>query len=132
MEYRLANEKDLDGLCSIRNNKDLFISYLHQYKRKEVYLVIAEQNKIIIGFGVLKLKGNLVPKLSDLHVIESYRGNGVASDLIKFREKVAKDLGYSSIFVSVDPIENPKMIKLYNETWIQCNYKTIFKICYFL
>ena len=112
MEYRLANEQDLDGLCIIRNNKDLFISYLHQHQRKEVYLVIAEQNKIIIGFGVLKLKGNLVPKLSDLYVNENYRGNGVGSDLINYREMVAKDLGYSHIFVSVDPIENPKMIKL--------------------
>ena len=112
MEYRLANVQDLDGLCSIRNNKDLFISYLHQYQKKEVYLVIAEQNKIIIGFGVLKLLGKLVPKLSDLYVNESYRGNGVGSRLIKFREKVAKDLGYSSMFVSVDPIDNPKMIKL--------------------
>lgn len=55
MEYRLANEQDLNGLCIIRNNKDLFISYLQQYQRKEAYLVIAEKNKLIIGFGVLKL-----------------------------------------------------------------------------
>jgi GNAT superfamily N-acetyltransferase len=75
-------------------------------------LVIAEQNKTILGFRVLKLKGNLFPKLSDLYVNENYRGNGVGSDLIKYREKIARDLGYSDIFVSVDPIENPKMIKL--------------------
>lgn len=103
MEYRLANEQDLDGLCMIRNNKDLFISYLQQYQRKEVYLAIAEQNKIIVGFGVLKLKGNLVPKLSDLYVNENYRGNGVGSGLIKYREKIARDLGYSDLFVSVNP-----------------------------
>ncbi|MBO1511077.1 hypothetical protein [Metabacillus bambusae] len=51
---RLANENDLDGLFNIRNNQDLFIGYLQQYEKKEVYLVIAEQNNIILGFGVQK------------------------------------------------------------------------------
>jgi N-acetylglutamate synthase-like GNAT family acetyltransferase len=106
---RLANEKDIDGLCKIRNNRDLFTGYLQQ---QEVYLVIAEQDNIILGFGVLKLKGSLIPKLSDLYVKENYRGSGVGSNLIKYREQIARDLGYSEIFVSVDPIENPKMIKL--------------------
>lgn len=75
-------------------------------------MVIAEFNEIILGFGVLKLKGSLHPKLSDLYVNKNYRGNGVGSDLIKYREKIARDLAYSEMFVSVDPIENPKMIHL--------------------
>ncbi|MGE7925791.1 GNAT family N-acetyltransferase [Viridibacillus arvi] len=109
---RLANENDLTGLCNIRNNKDLFTNYLKQFARKEVYLVIAEQDALILGFAVLKIKGNLLPKLSDLYVKENYRGNGIGSGLIRYRENIAKNLGYSKIFVSVDPIENPKMIKL--------------------
>ncbi|MER2030634.1 MAG: GNAT family N-acetyltransferase [Solibacillus sp.] len=114
MKYilRLANENDISGLCNIRNNKDLFKKYLMQFEKKEVYLVIAEQFELILGFGVLKLKGTLLPKLSDLYVKEEYRGNSVGSDLIKYRENIARDLGYYEIFVSVDPIENPKMIKL--------------------
>jgi GNAT superfamily N-acetyltransferase len=114
MEFniRLANESDLDGLCNIRNNQDLFTGYLQQYEKQEAYLVIAEQNSIILGFGVLKLKGSLIPKLSDFYVDENYRGEGVGSALIKFRENISRDLGFSEIFVSVDPIENPKMIKL--------------------
>lgn len=114
MKYilRLANDNDISGLCNIRNNKDLFKKYLMQFEKKEVYLVIAEQIELIIGFGVLKLKGTLLPKLSDLYVKEEYRGNGVGSDLIKYRENIARDLGYSEMFVSVDPVENPKMIKI--------------------
>lgn len=114
MKYiiRLANENDLSALCNIRNNKDLFTNYLKQFAKKEVYLAIAEQNALILGFGVLKLKGTLLPKLSDLYVKEDYRGNGIGSDLIRYRENIARDLGYSEMFVSVDPIENPKMIKL--------------------
>lgn len=75
-------------------------------------MVIAEQNDIILGFGILKLRGGLLPKLSDLYVKDNYRGNGIGSDLIRFREYIARDLGFSEMFVSVDPIENPKMISL--------------------
>lgn len=75
-------------------------------------MAIAEQDSIIVGFGVLKLNGTMFPKLSDLYVKENYRGNGIGSDLIMYREKIAKSLGYSEIFVSVDLIENTKMIRL--------------------
>lgn len=114
MKYtiRLADENDLVALCRVRNNIDLFKYYLEQSERKEVYLVIAEQEAHILGFAILKVNGHLLPKLSDLYVKENYRRNGIGSALIKYRENIAKNLGYSEIFVSVDPIENPKMIKL--------------------
>ncbi|WP_369389167.1 GNAT family N-acetyltransferase [Mesobacillus selenatarsenatis] len=89
--------------------------YLLQFAKKDAYLVIAEQNSNIFGFGVLKLHGTTLPKLSDLYVKEDYRGNGIGSRIIRYREKLAKDLGFSEIFVSVDTIENPKMIKLINQ-----------------
>lgn len=73
---RLANENDLSGLCDSRNNKDLFTKYLKQFAKREVYLAIAEQDTLIFGFGVLKINGTLLPKLSDLYVKEDYRGNG--------------------------------------------------------
>ena len=114
MEYsiRAANEEDINGLCNIRNKKDLFIKYLKQHENKEVYLAVAEKDNTILGFGVLKLKGSLLPKLSDLYVKGIYRGKGVGTDLIRYREKIARSLGFSGLIVSVDPIENPKMIKL--------------------
>lgn len=114
MQYitRAANEEDMDGLCNIRNNKDLFMKYLKQQANKEVYFAVAEKDKTILGFGVLKLKGRLLPKLSDLYVKDIYRGNGVGTDLIRYREKIAKSLGFSELTVSVDPIESPEMIKL--------------------
>ena len=114
MKYtiRLANVNDLAALCNVRNNIDLFKYYLKQKKKKKVFFVIAEQEAHILGFAILKVNGHLLPKLSDLYVKENYRGNGIGSGLIKYRENIAKNLGYSEIFVSVDPIENPKMIKL--------------------
>ncbi|WP_160036974.1 GNAT family N-acetyltransferase [Paenibacillus sp. An7] len=115
MEYsiRLAEKEDIKVLLDVRNNKDLLTTYLNQQENKEVYLLVAEMDRsIILGFGLLKLNGNLYPKLSDLYVYENYRGHGIGSNLIRHREKMARKLGYSEIFVSVDPIENPKMIKL--------------------
>lgn len=37
MEYsiRAVNEEDINGLCNIRNNKDLFIKYLKQHENKK-------------------------------------------------------------------------------------------------
>ncbi|MFS0861956.1 GNAT family N-acetyltransferase [Fredinandcohnia sp. 179-A 10B2 NHS] len=114
MDYsiRLAMEHDIEGLCKIRNNPNLFKKYFAQQESKNLYVAIAEQNRTILGFGLLKLKGNLFPKLSDLYVHEEARGNGIGSALITFREKLAISLGYTEMYVSVDPIENPKMIKL--------------------
>lgn len=115
MEYsiRLAEKKDIRVLLDVRNNKELFTTYLNQQEKKEVYLLVAKKDKsTILGFGLLKLNSNLSPKLSDLYVNENYRGNGIGSSLIRHREKLARKLGYSEIFVSVDPIGNPKMIKL--------------------
>lgn len=115
MKYsiRLAEKEDIKVLLDVRNNKDLFIKYLNQQEKKEVYLLVAEMDRsTILGFGLLKLNSNLSPKLSDLYVNENYRGNGIGSDLIRHREKLARKIGYSEIFVSVDPIGNPKMIKL--------------------
>ncbi|XKG24176.1 hypothetical protein LG296_09620 [Ureibacillus chungkukjangi] len=31
---------------------------------------------------------------------------------MKFREKLAREEGFSEIFVNVDPFENPKMLQL--------------------
>ncbi|MGF7050321.1 GNAT superfamily N-acetyltransferase [Paenibacillus sp. DS2015] len=114
MQYaiRVATVNDIDGLCSIRNNKDLFNSYLTQQENKEAILFVAEMDNMVLGFGVLRLTGKLIPKLSDLYVKQMYRGKGIGSELIRYRERLAKELSYIEMYVSVDPIENPNMIKL--------------------
>lgn len=112
---RSAVAGDITKLCSVRNNEKLFLLYMSQQENNEIILTVAESDdadRIILGFGVLKLQGQLFPKLSDLYVKEIYRGQGAGSALIRYREEFAKELGYSEMFVSVDPVENPKMIKL--------------------
>lgn len=59
MEYSIlvAKEKDIRDLLNNRNNKDLFAKYLKQ--QEEEYLVVAEGDKTLLGFGLLKLMTHL-------------------------------------------------------------------------
>lgn len=132
---RSAVAEDISKLCAVRNNEQLFRSYLKQQDNNEVILAIAEsedEDRVILGFGVLKLQGKLVPKLSDLYVKEKYRGQGAGSALIRYREALAIQLGFSEVFVSVDPVENPKMIKLISEHGYHANSEPYTKqaVCY--
>ncbi|WP_339251480.1 GNAT family N-acetyltransferase [Paenibacillus sp. FSL P2-0136] len=109
---RAASESDLGSLCSIRNHEGIFRKYLDQQKRGEICFIVAEQGRRITGFGLLKLSGSTEPKLSDLYVQKASRGKGAGSALIRYQEELARKLGYSELFVSVDPLDNPRMIQL--------------------
>jgi GNAT superfamily N-acetyltransferase len=50
--------------------------------------------------------------LSDLYVAEKYRRQGVATALILAREALARNYGYSSIYVSIDPVDSCEMVCL--------------------
>ncbi|WP_274310136.1 GNAT family N-acetyltransferase [Solibacillus daqui] len=109
---RLANSDDINALCLIRNHEALFLKYLQLQHDEEAYLAVAQVEDVLVGFGLLKLTGPLIPKLSDLFVKPAFRHQGIGQALIKFREQLAFELGYDEIFVSVDPFENPKMVRL--------------------
>lgn len=109
---RAASESDLGSLCAIRNHEGIFRKYLNQQKQREIYFTAAEQDGRITGFGLLKLSGKAGPKLSDLYVQEASRGKGAGSALIRYQEELARKLGYSELFVSVDPLDNPRMMQL--------------------
>lgn len=54
---KLAEKEDIRVLLDVRNNKDLFTTYLNQQEKKEVYLLVAEMDRsTILGFGLLLTK----------------------------------------------------------------------------
>lgn len=119
INIREATIGDVESLCKIRNNKDLFTRYLDECQGGKAYFLVAEIEEKIVGFGLVYLdvtktgkKKSLLPKLSDLYVAESYRKKGVATALVKFRESLARQYGHSEIYVSIDPNESPEMINL--------------------
>ena len=111
-QIRLANDADLHALCTIRNNEPLFTSYLQLQQDEQAYLTVAQVEHELVGFAVLKLNGSFIPKLSDLYVKPAFRHHGIGDALIAFREQLATKLGFQEIYVSVDPMENPKMVQL--------------------
>lgn len=54
--------------------------------------------------------------------IEECRRQGVATALIQERETIAKQYGYSKIYVSIDPVESSEMISL-EKNFITSPYK---------
>lgn len=119
INVREARIEDLEALCKIRNNEELFRGYLDECQGGKAYFLVAEIEEKIVGFGLVYLditktgkKKSHLPKLSDLYVAESYRKKGVATALVKFRESLARQYGYSEIYVSIDPDESSEMINL--------------------
>lgn len=119
IKIRQAQINDINKLCSARNNELLFRQYLDECDGEKAYFLVAEMNTKIVGFGLIYLdatkngkKKSHLPKLSDLYVFESYRRKGVATALIQARESLAKEYGYSKIYVSIDPQESTEMIFL--------------------
>lgn len=119
INVREARVEDIEILCKIRNNEELFRGYLDECQGGKAYFLVAEIEEKIAGFGLVYLditktgkKKSHLPKLSDLYVAESYRNKGVATALVKFRESLAIQYGHSQIYVSIDPNESPEMINL--------------------
>ncbi|HOY22189.1 MAG TPA: GNAT family N-acetyltransferase [Cellvibrio sp.] len=109
----------MERLCDARNTTKLFARYLDECDGEKAYFLVAEIEEKIVGFGLVylditktKKKKSHLPKLSDLYVVEGYRRKGVAAALIQARETLAKQYGYSQIYVSIDPSESPEMIAL--------------------
>lgn len=119
IKIRQAKIEDIDQLCVVRNNEQLFRNYLEECDGENAYFLVAEICSQIVGFGLVylnttkngKTKSHL-PKLSDLYVSEKYRRKGVATTLIQARESLAKKYGFRSIYVSIDPAESTEMISL--------------------
>ncbi len=119
IKIRQAKSEDMEQLCKVRKNEKLFIGYLNECDGEKAHFLVAEIEEAIVGFGLVYLdvtktgkKKSHLPKLSDLYVVEGYRRKGVATALIQARETLAKQYGYSQIYVSIDPSESPEMISL--------------------
>lgn len=116
---RTAERDDFPQLCKVRNTPSLFLEYFDECDGQAAHFLLAELDGDIVGFGVLYLavtktgkKKSHLPKLSDLYVALAHRRRGVATALIKARERLAKQAGYHEVFVSIDPVDSAEMIAL--------------------
>src|SRR5262245_5073219 len=119
IKIRPAVMSDMEQLCAIRNSQKQFELYFEDCDGERAHFLVAEVNDAVVGFGLVFLdttktgrRKSHLPKLSDLHVVKQYRGQGVGSTLILAREELAKEYGHFEIFVSIDPVGSPDMIRL--------------------
>ena len=85
--------------------------------------VVLLADKGIIGFACLVMRRpaywsdandtRYLPQIVDLQVKESLRGQGYGSNFIRAIERIARDLGHTHLYISVEPLENPRAYALY-------------------
>ncbi len=119
IRIRAAVKDDLRELCSARNTEALYESYFSECDGTIAHFLVAEIDQRIAGFGLVYLgitntgkKKSLLPKISDLFVAEEFRRQRVATILMTACETLAKQYGFSTINVSVDPTESAGMLVL--------------------
>lgn len=77
----------------------------------------------IVGFACLVIRrpaywsdGNdthHLPQIVDLQVKESHRGQGYGSEFVRAIERIASEAGYAHLYLSVEPLNNPRAFALY-------------------
>ena len=122
---RDAEEADVPALTAIKGNGT---EALHRDRLRDAqdigfrYLVLLAQQEII-GFVCLVIRRprywsdvndtHHLPQIVDLQVMESYRGQGYGSDFVRAIERIALEAGYGHLYISVEPLNNPRAYALY-------------------
>lgn len=118
---RDATQADLPALVNIRNAPAQFVRYRSLADGQAIRLLVCEQAEQVVGFAMLYLrqptKRNMakshIPKISDLYIAAPFRCQGIGSTFIAYMEDLALAFGHQALYVSVDPIENPRAMALY-------------------
>jgi hypothetical protein len=83
-------------------------------------------NQAVIGFACLVLHRPAswsdandtqhLPQIVDLQVQEAQRGQGYGSAFVRAIERLAATAGYAHLYLSVDPLANPRAYALYHRS----------------
>jgi GNAT superfamily N-acetyltransferase len=130
---RLAQSTDIDELTSIRysNNKMIHIDRITASAELMRYFV-SEIDHQIMGFALLNLReypGSnhdhaLYPNITDLFVSEKIRNQGIGSALLEQICVVSKRIGFTELFISVDPNQNKNAMLLYEKQGFEKMHNT--------
>lgn len=92
------------------------------------YLVLLIDQEII-GFACLVIRRpaywsdahdtHHLPQIVDLQVRESQRGQGYGSHFVRAMERIASEAGYRRLYISVEPLNNPRAYALYQRLGYQ-------------
>jgi ribosomal protein S18 acetylase RimI-like enzyme len=128
---RDAETADIPVLTAIKGagSEALHRDRLEDAQRSDIrYLVLVVQ-QVVIGFACLVLRRpaswsdaddpHHLPQIVDLQVQEAQRGQGYGSAFVRALEGIAADAGYAHLYLSVDPLTNPRAYALYQRLGYQ-------------
>lgn len=118
-KFSELNEKELNYLIDIHYNhwvkynpkmlkEDTIYKFSKLYTKNELpFGVSLIDNDEIVGFCVFKKENlknypHITPWLSDVMIIEKYRGKGYGKILVSNGEKILKDEGYNIVYLWTD------------------------------
>ena len=126
---RDATENDLGELTALKNAEALHRDRLQDAQQPTFRYVVLALQKKVIGFGCLVFvrpsswsdaaDTHHLPQIVDLLVAPSQRGRGRGTFLIQQLEQLATDQGQTKLYVTVDPIHNPRAQQLYQRLGYQ-------------
>ena len=128
---RDAEEADVPALTAIKGDGS---EVLHRDRLRDAqgtgfrYLILLVDQEIL-GFGCLVIRRpaywsdagdtHHLPQIVDLQVNKSHRGHGYGSDFIHIIERIASEAGYRHLYISVEPLNNPRAYALYQRLGYQ-------------
>jgi GNAT superfamily N-acetyltransferase len=121
---RDAVAADLPALCAVRNVPAQHEARLAEVAAGTARLLVAAAGGDVVAFATVFLRHpaqgppkSHVPKLSDCFIAPAHRSLGIGSALVAARERIALDHGCAQLYVSIDPVENPRWFEFFRRRW---------------
>ena len=100
---RQATQQDIDFL--VRHDRHLKRpAMLDKIRRQEVYVV--EHESQLVGWARYNLFCDLIPFLTNIHILYEYRRQGFGTHLIRHWEEQMRDRGFSFVLTSTQADED--------------------------
>jgi ribosomal protein S18 acetylase RimI-like enzyme len=118
LNYRLANEKDLEALMGIEvtcfdSDRLSLRRFKHWIRVDHGILMVCQENDQVVGYGLVWChKGTRLARLYSLAVLPQHRGKNIAEGLLTRLEEAASKRGHISMRLEVSE-NNTGAIKLY-------------------
>jgi GNAT superfamily N-acetyltransferase len=122
---------DVEALFHLKPSVAVHHDRIRDAATSMVRYLALERDKGVIGFALLVFArpphwsdGNdtsRLPQVVDLQVASGMRGRGYGTYFLSNIERLAAERGFSQLFLSVNPIDNPRAHALY----VHCGYQPL-------
>lgn len=111
---------DVPALLAVRDARAQHEAKLAEAAAGTARFLVAATGGEIVAFATVFLRHPVagppksrVPKLSDCFVAPGHRSLGIGAALVFARERITHAAGYGHLYVSIDPVENPRWLDFF-------------------